>query len=515
MFDTHALRVCVMLSVCLTVQFAVWVHALDPVDAVVIPDKVISVYDLQDSSSVPVEIEEVAQPTVDVEDDYFSLLLPEDQDLAIETTIPEEVVVQAPREEVVPPVVNNLFPTEPVVNKGAEENLEEIVEENVDTAGDEETQIAAPEIGVVDSIQVEKSEALVEGWEDGEDSENGANHAWEKKLVPLSLPAEPEVKRPEPLVLEPVEFEEEAVDEVVNEENDEEYMIGTWDVLTWDIEDEIDDQEEKYVPLEIVYSPTTITYTSEGLPHLTSVKWVSVTGAMPYCSMMSRLNLEQFYPTKRQIAGIWSSKHIARGDAIALIDYGIAYGDLTRVAPSYMQEVLDESGVIAHDVYLYKPSDAVSNAEISNDQSALDALYVPYILQWHRVVAFKADDENRYVLDTLRGTKSTTPQPLDQYLSHPNNIWHERYLHTDLVIESIKERGGLKEDDILLQDNTETQDASVVFVDDGRIMSEANPFCTHTWKVWYTISIWDQEVAYMQSDDSMTMWGFADYSVIE
>lgn len=204
--------------------------------------------------------------------------------------------------------------------------------------------------------------------------------------------------------------------------------VGSGSLLSWDVEDEI-------IPLTIELSPTRIEYNEKWLPLLETVNGVRVEWEMPYCSMMTRLNLQQFYPWKMEFAWLWSSSYISRGDAITLIEYGITYGDLTQVKDVFLNAVLDNTTQVAHDLYIYKSFqnlNQINGAWIESDKEKKQ-----YILQGHRVLVFKANDEHRYVLDTLRWTKSIAPQKLSSYIAHSDNAWREYYLHTDIVYDVI------------------------------------------------------------------------------
>jgi hypothetical protein len=62
-----------------------------------------------------------------------------------------------------------------------------------------------------------------------------------------------------------------------------------------------------------------------------------------------------------------------------------------------------------------------------------DPVFDAYLMQWHRFVMFRADDNKWYALDTIRWTRKTTPQPIAEYIKTPYNQSWGYYIHTDIA----------------------------------------------------------------------------------
>ncbi len=244
------------------------------------------------------------------------------------------------------------------------------------------------------------------------------------------------------------------VDQVVIEENNPEENTA-WDERDWseaaewnniwavDTDSDSSDDEEiipeatstSTKPVRVVGSPFTIQFDENRLPILSTVRSIDVTGwETSYCSMIARLNKQQFYPSGAVVRGLWWIGQISVGNATQLAQYGISRGLLKRVPDVDLEAILNQSSAIAVDVYLYKPHKnwVLTLANVTNFDPK-DTIYDRYLMQWHRFVAFRANDWIRYALDTIRGTRLTTPQPLSQYIKTPYNRTRWYYIHTDVI----------------------------------------------------------------------------------
>ncbi len=410
--------------------------------------------------------------------DIVEVVSPEVVELVDVELIEAEVEVAAPQVEVEVVIENNpsqeLEQPEPIqepipeVDKGNELKEEQQVQElsfkeKIKLNNQNNWEVKAKPVDewveVLQDLVVERQDDQ-EVQEDEKDQENIVEN--EEEYFPLLIPTKEQTEEqpwlPEPLEekgnqqedldensfwnIEPLELPLVDQQETQDDEHEESLVdpeIWTWDSewLSWDVLSGDVENDDIPKPLTIEPSPTRIAYDTNWLPLLETVNGVRVEWGMPYCSMMTRLNLQQFYPQKREVAGLWSSTYISRWDAIALIDYGITYGDLTNVNDRFLESVLENTSAVAHDLYIYKSSRIVEQAE--NAWASMSSVYKSYILQWHRVLVFKASDENWYILDTLRGTKSIKPQLLSTYIAHPHNAGREYYLHTDIVYDVIAE----------------------------------------------------------------------------
>ncbi len=233
------------------------------------------------------------------------------------------------------------------------------------------------------------------------------------------------LKRPVPLVL----WESALIDELVEEEvelcEDDSQVKEPWtecdDKDTYTKEDVIWEDgctcAWEIPPIEVIPNAWTIQY-DDGYAVKSSVTSIDVVGWWaPWCSMIARLNLKQFFPDKKYITGISWPETIAMGDAVTLIQDWISSWVLSQVQARDMQQSLDNTGEKVHDLFIYTPRGY-----------SIDSF--ERYLQGHRAVIFQADDLKRYVLDPLRGYANTVPQPLREYVYHYTNKEGQFYLYT-------------------------------------------------------------------------------------
>ncbi len=173
-------------------------------------------------------------------------------------------------------------------------------------------------------------------------------------------------------------------------------------------------------PITVINNPNWISYNEEGLAILNSVRSIDVAWWWaPYCSMIARLNLKQFYPSMKYVSWLGSPNLISMGDAVTLIKAGQKNWKLTQILTRDLQSTLDNSWEDVVDIYLY------TELWLENSEKRY--------LQWHRSVAFKASDLRRYILDPLRWSTTTKPQVLRDYIYHYSNKSSQFYVYTELT----------------------------------------------------------------------------------
>jgi len=312
--------------------------------------------------------------------------------------------------------VQSLFPDNFIESAPAEESGPEQVNDIVDDVLDQEPHSLFP---VVDDEQ--EQDIIHEAAQDLLDE-------------PLPTPIQ-DTQESQPLIqheMIPLVLEEAPVEIELCEDGEEKQEPGTEcdDNNTYTQEDVIADDgcscEGEVAPLDIIWSQSKITYDDTWFPVLWSVMSIDVEwGWAPFCSMIARLNLKQFYPEMNYVTGIQWPDTIAIWDAVTLIQDGHAQGLLTPVATRDIESLLDATDSVAHDLFIYT-------------SRWFDASDPKRYLQGHRAVAFIADDEQRYVLDPLRGTATQSPQPLREYVYHYSNKNGQFYLYSQTLSPDLR-----------------------------------------------------------------------------
>lgn len=176
--------------------------------------------------------------------------------------------------------------------------------------------------------------------------------------------------------------------------------------------------------VEIVESDLPLVYDHRWLPVLSSVESANVLWwDVWYCSLIARMNLQRFVPEYTIAYGsLRASWYIPKWHAIDLIAFGWEFDMLENVAHDEMKDYLDTSSDRLYDMYMYRPfGKGITQDDIialSQDDPSYKNTYADYQAQGHRVVIFKASNDERYVLDPLRWRKTVEPQLLQVYIDY-------------------------------------------------------------------------------------------------
>lgn len=221
-------------------------------------------------------------------------------------------------------------------------------------------------------------------------------------------------------------------------------LIGIWDFFAYGnltLIEQLRDQNTQTPVLESTYydydvEEVIFTY-SEKEPRV-DIRWridpetiesVDISNrAIWLCSSIARQNLHTL--TKLPYY-VWFSKDntmICQQDAVRLVQHGKEHlNEVTGTdVTAYLNEEYKKNAYSIYDVYIYKPT-WIKSEDVSLTAYE-DPMYQSYIQQWHRVVVFLWTDNERYVLDPLRGEKTIQPQHFSLYLTATEFHWWQRYI---------------------------------------------------------------------------------------
>jgi len=192
--------------------------------------------------------------------------------------------------------------------------------------------------------------------------------------------------------------------ETIREQNDEQFIERTY--YDYDVEQVMFTYPDNEIQVDVRWriDPGTITSVDINNRNI----WL--------CSSIARKNIQQVVDVPYYIWFSANNAYISQHDAVWLIQQWsqkLLHFENDELL-LYLTDIHDTYRYTVADVYAYKPNGILSNQVQYTAYE--DPLYQKYIQQWHRVMAFLWTDNQRYVLDPLRGEKNIEPQLLDVYV---------------------------------------------------------------------------------------------------
>ena len=293
-------------------------------------------------------------------------------------------------------------------------------------------------------------------------------------------------------------------------------IVGEIHVESWDIIP-VDFSGESLLPqpLSVIYPTQQIQLNVSWYIMLDSLNSVITTWWEEGANYCSRIAYENLTSILKAWIRTWkeTNDYLLQGDAEQLVIQGLEEKMLLEVTSGEIKTIFsDENGTWYG--YVYDVYSSFINFETRT---------------YHRITVIYADDEQRYVLDPLRGARTTAPQKVADYIAYyDDEIDVHRYIGQAYIPSVIREKYMLDEEITqllfpqapLLVVSESTWDAATWEVQEpetlttGEIMSDIFTWTTEVLEI-PDVVLPEETLVQNTSNDVSVWWGVEQHPVVE